>query len=91
MAGRGALSKTPQAQHQIGLKVQTREAVVERQLLDDDALALEQAGAFAVLLEVVPVPLAEAITKRLSIPVIGIGAGHIVMEKCRSGTMFWAV
>ncbi|MDN7356256.1 3-methyl-2-oxobutanoate hydroxymethyltransferase [Acetobacter senegalensis] len=70
----GHLGLTPQAQHQIGLKVQAREAVAARQLLDD-ALALEQAGAFAVVLEVVPAPLAEAITKRLSIPVIGIGAG----------------
>ncbi|MFT8786653.1 3-methyl-2-oxobutanoate hydroxymethyltransferase [Gluconobacter cerinus] len=70
----GHLGLTPQAQHQIGLKVQAREASAARQLLDD-ALALEQAGAFAVVLEVVPAPLAEVITKRLSIPVIGIGAG----------------
>lgn len=70
----GHLGLTPQAQHQIGLKVQAREAVAARQLLDD-ALALEQAGAFAVVLEVVPASLAGVITKRLSIPVIGIGAG----------------
>ncbi|GBR68064.1 3-methyl-2-oxobutanoate hydroxymethyltransferase [Gluconobacter kanchanaburiensis] len=70
----GHLGLTPQAQHQIGLKVQAREASAARQLLDD-ALALEQAGAFAIVLEVVPAPLAEVITKRLSIPVIGIGAG----------------
>ncbi|MQR98168.1 3-methyl-2-oxobutanoate hydroxymethyltransferase [Gluconobacter aidae] len=70
----GHLGLTPQAQHQIGLKVQAREASAARQLLDD-AVALEQAGAFAIVLEVVPAPLAEVITKRLSIPVIGIGAG----------------
>ena len=40
-----------------------------------DALALEQAGAFAVVLEMVPAPLACVISKRLTIPTIGIGAG----------------
>jgi 3-methyl-2-oxobutanoate hydroxymethyltransferase len=40
-----------------------------------DAQALEQAGAFAVVLELVPAPLAELLTERLSVPTIGIGAG----------------
>jgi 3-methyl-2-oxobutanoate hydroxymethyltransferase len=43
--------------------------------LMNDALALERAGAFAVVLELVPAPLARLITKRLRIPTIGIGAG----------------
>jgi 3-methyl-2-oxobutanoate hydroxymethyltransferase len=43
--------------------------------LKEDAAALEQAGAFAVVLELVPAPLASQITKALSIPTIGIGAG----------------
>lgn len=70
----GHLGLTPQSQHQIGLRVQARQAAEARRLLDD-ALALEAAGAFAIVLEVVPAPLAAAVTERLSIPVIGIGAG----------------
>ena len=44
------------------------------QLLED-ALALEAAGAFGIVLELTPAPLAEAVSKRLRIPTIGIGAG----------------
>jgi 3-methyl-2-oxobutanoate hydroxymethyltransferase len=40
-----------------------------------DAQALEQAGAFAIVLETIPAPLAELLTQRLSVPTIGIGAG----------------
>jgi len=40
-----------------------------------DAQALEQAGAFAIVLELVPAPLAELLTERVSVPTIGIGAG----------------
>ena len=70
----GHLGFTPQAQHQIGLRVQGKDAAGARQLLAD-ALALQRAGAFAVVLELVPAPLAAAVTARLSIPTIGIGAG----------------
>ncbi|NHN87136.1 3-methyl-2-oxobutanoate hydroxymethyltransferase [Acetobacter conturbans] len=70
----GHLGLTPQSQHQIGLRVQARGAAEARKLLED-ALALEAAGAFALVLEVVPAPLAEAISRRVGIPVIGIGAG----------------
>jgi 3-methyl-2-oxobutanoate hydroxymethyltransferase len=70
----GHLGFTPQAQHQIGLRVQGRDVVGARRLLQD-ALAVEAAGAFAVVLELVPAPLAEAISRRLRIPTIGIGAG----------------
>lgn len=70
----GHLGLTPQSQHQIGLRVQAKRAASARKLLED-ALALEKAGAFAIVLEVVPAPLAAAISRRLSIPVIGIGAG----------------
>lgn len=70
----GHLGFTPQSVHQIGLRVQGKRAEAARRLLDD-ARALEEAGAFAVVLELVPAPLARAITERLRIPTIGIGAG----------------
>jgi len=70
----GHLGFTPQSQHQIGLKVQAKAADAAKTLLDE-ALLLQDAGAFALVLELVPAPLAEAVTQRLSIPTIGIGAG----------------
>jgi 3-methyl-2-oxobutanoate hydroxymethyltransferase len=70
----GHLGYTPQSTHQIGLRVQGKDALAARRLIDD-ALALEAAGAFAIVLELVPAVLAAAVTARLSIPTIGIGAG----------------
>ena len=70
----GHLGFTPQAQHQLGVRVQAKLATEARQLLAD-AQALEAAGAFAVVLELVPASLAAAVTQRLAIPTIGIGAG----------------
>ena len=70
----GHLGFTPQAQHQIGIRVQAKEAGSARQLVED-ALALEAAGAFAIVLELVPAPLARAASGKLHIPTIGIGAG----------------
>lgn len=70
----GHLGYTPQATHQIGIKVQGKDAPGARGITHD-ALALQSAGAFGVVLELVPTELADAITKRLSIPTIGIGAG----------------
>ena len=71
----GHLGLTPQSVHALGgHRVQGRdEETAER--LKRDATALEDAGAFAVVLELVPAPLASQITKSLSIPTIGIGAG----------------
>ena len=71
----GHIGLTPQSIHQLGgYKVQgkTEEAAVG---LLEDARVLEQAGAFAIVLETVPSPLATLITKGVSIPTIGIGAG----------------
>lgn len=68
------LGFTPQSSHQIGVRVQARDAQAARRLVLD-ALAVQAAGAFAVVLELVPAPLAKAISSRLTIPVIGIGAG----------------
>ena len=70
----GHLGFTPQSQNQLGVKVQARDAAGARQLLKD-AQALEAAGAFAVVLELVPAALAAAVSQRLTIPTIGIGAG----------------
>jgi 3-methyl-2-oxobutanoate hydroxymethyltransferase len=71
----GHLGLTPQSVHALGgYRVQGRdEPSAER--LKADAAALEQAGAFAIVLELVPAPLASQITKALTIPTIGIGAG----------------
>jgi 3-methyl-2-oxobutanoate hydroxymethyltransferase len=65
----------PQSVHQVGgMRVQGRDVETARQLIRD-AEAIEQAGAFAVVLESVPAPLAELITQKLRIPTSGIGAG----------------
>lgn len=71
----GHLGLTPQSVHALGgHRVQGRDdASAER--LKADAKALEDAGAFAVVLELVPAPLASQITRSLTIPTIGIGAG----------------
>jgi 3-methyl-2-oxobutanoate hydroxymethyltransferase len=65
---------TPQSVHQLGHRVQGKSRGAGRQVIAD-AIAVEQAGAFAVVLELVPEQLAAAITERLHIPTIGIGAG----------------
>jgi 3-methyl-2-oxobutanoate hydroxymethyltransferase len=66
---------TPQRVTQLGgFKVQAKTARAARRLIDD-ALALEDAGAFSIVLESVPAPVAALATQRLSIPTIGIGAG----------------
>jgi 3-methyl-2-oxobutanoate hydroxymethyltransferase len=71
----GHVGLTPQSVHAMGgFRVQGREAAQAQSILDD-AVALEQAGAYAVVLEGVPAELAQTITGRLRIPTIGIGAG----------------
>jgi 3-methyl-2-oxobutanoate hydroxymethyltransferase len=66
---------TPQSVHQLGgYKVQGESAHQAKQLMID-AVALEKAGASMLLMEVVPAVLAKKVTKRLSIPTVGIGAG----------------
>ena len=70
----GHVGFTPQSVHALGgFKVQGRGDAADDILRD--CLAIQQAGAFAVVLEMVPAELAERITKELSIPTIGIGAG----------------
>jgi 3-methyl-2-oxobutanoate hydroxymethyltransferase len=71
----GHLGLTPQSINKLGAyRVQGKTAVAARELIDD-ARALEEAGAFAVVLEVVPREIARIITETISIPTIGIGAG----------------
>lgn len=71
----GHLGLTPQSVHKMGgYVVQGRDEATARKLLDD-ALALERAGCYALVLEGVPLELARTITAHLTIPTIGIGAG----------------
>lgn len=71
----GHVGLTPQSVHQIGLRQQGKtEAASER--IVQEAVALEQAGAFSIVLEHIPADLAKHITEKLTIPTIGIGAGH---------------
>ncbi len=71
----GHLGLTPQSVHALGgYRVQGRDEKTA-QRLQADAKALEAAGAFSIVLELVPAPVASQITKSLAIPTIGIGAG----------------
>jgi 3-methyl-2-oxobutanoate hydroxymethyltransferase len=75
---------TPQSEHALGgYRVQGRGAGADRLL--DDAIALERAGAFAVVLEMVPAETAKRITGDLEIPTIGIGAG----PDCDAQVLVW--
>lgn len=71
----GHIGLTPQSVHKMGgYVVQGRDDQTARRLLED-AVALQQAGCYAIVLEGVPLELAKQITQRLTIPTIGIGAG----------------
>jgi 3-methyl-2-oxobutanoate hydroxymethyltransferase len=71
----GHIGLTPQTMSMLGgFKVQGKDAEAAQKIIGD-ALALEEAGAFSVLLEAVPAPIAKKVTERLTVPTIGIGAG----------------
>ena len=71
----GHIGLTPQTISKLGgYKVQGKTAAAARRLLED-ALALEEAGCFSIVLEAIPAPVAEAVSQKLTIPAIGIGAG----------------
>ena len=71
------LGLTPQSIHAFGgFKVQGKTQAAAQKLIED-AKAIEEAGAFAVVLECVPAKIAEIVTKELTIPTIGIGAGNV--------------
>jgi 3-methyl-2-oxobutanoate hydroxymethyltransferase len=72
----GHIGLTPQSINQLGgYKIQGKTPEAAKKLLDD-AVALEQAGAFAVVFETMPAPLSRLISQKLTIPTIGIGAGN---------------
>ena len=72
----GHIGWTPQAKHGLGGKVRIQGKTRDQaRALLADALAVQQAGAFSIVLELVPEQLATAITERLRIPTVGIGAG----------------
>ena len=82
----GHLGLTPQSATMLGgFKAQGRTAEKAVRLYDD-ALALEAAGCFAIVLEAVPAPVAARITEALTVPTIGIGAGSRATGRCSSGT-----
>ena len=75
---------TPQSEHKLGgYRVQGRGAAARKAL--DDALAVQDAGAFAVVMEMVPAPVAAEVTAKLDIPTIGIGAG----PDCDAQVLVW--
>ncbi len=71
----GHLGLTPQSIHKFGTYAVRAKEEAEAKKLIDDALALEQAGCFAIVLEKIPAALAKKVSEALSIPTIGIGAG----------------
>jgi 3-methyl-2-oxobutanoate hydroxymethyltransferase len=71
----GHLGLLPQSVHRVGGYAKQATQPREAAALLEDAVALEQAGAFAVVLEAIPAELAREVTRRLDIPTIGIGAG----------------
>ena len=71
----GHIGLTPQSVHQLGgYRVQGKTSAEAHDLMED-ALALEAAGAFGVVLELIPASVAATISQRLTIPTVGIGAG----------------
>lgn len=81
----GHVGLTPQSVQLLGgYKAQGRTAIKAHRLLDE-ARALERAGCFAIVLEAIPAPVAAAITRALTVPTIGIGAG----AACDGQVLVW--
>jgi 3-methyl-2-oxobutanoate hydroxymethyltransferase len=75
---------TPQSEHALGgYRIQGRGQAADR--LMEDAIAVQEAGAFAVVMEMVPGPIAAEITHKLRIPTVGIGAG----PECDAQVLVW--
>ena len=71
----GHLGLTPQSIHKFGTYAVRAKEEAEANKLIEDAIALEKAGCFAIVLEKIPAALAKRVSEQLSIPTIGIGAG----------------
>lgn len=83
----GHLGLTPQSINKFGTyNVRAREEEEAKKLIEDAKL-LEEIGCFALVLEKIPAELATRVAKEISIPVIGIGAGGVLMVKCSSCTI----
>jgi 3-methyl-2-oxobutanoate hydroxymethyltransferase len=82
----GHLGFTPQSEHALGGKRVQGRGTEAAERLSEDAIALQDAGAFAVVLEMVPAPLAARITETLTVPTIGIGAG----PHCDGQVLVWS-
>ncbi|MEJ8277335.1 3-methyl-2-oxobutanoate hydroxymethyltransferase [Pseudonocardia spirodelae] len=81
----GHLGFTPQSEHALGgFRIQGRGDAADR--LVEDALAVQEAGAFAVVLEMVPADVAKRVTGELRIPTVGIGAG----PDCDAQVLVWS-
>lgn len=72
----GHLGLTPQSIYKFGTYTVRAREEAEAAKLKEDALLLQEAGCFAIVLEKIPAALAKEVAERLTIPVIGIGAGH---------------
>ena len=71
----GHLGLTPQSIHKFGTYTVRAKEEAEAQKLISDALALQEAGCFAIVLEKIPATLASTVAQQLTVPIIGIGAG----------------
>lgn len=80
----GHIGFTPQSEHNLGGHVIQGRGETEQQLLDD-ALAVQEAGAFAVVIEMVPTDVAGRVTRALEIPTISVGGG----VDCDGQMMVW--
>ena len=74
----GHLGLTPQSIHKFGTYAVRAQSEEESERLMEDAIALQDAGCFALVLEKIPAALGKKVAETLEIPVIGIGAGHYV-------------
>ncbi|MBC3192905.1 3-methyl-2-oxobutanoate hydroxymethyltransferase [Pseudonocardia sp. C8] len=81
----GHLGFTPQSEHALGgFRIQGRGDAADR--LVEDALAIQEAGAFAIVLELVPADVAKRVTAELRVPTVGIGAG----PDCDAQVLVWS-